>query len=96
VAIGQGTVVMRLTARLSLAFFTISLSLVASPATANEATEGKAIFMKCCASCHGLTGEGNGRLASSLTTPPANLRLLSQRFGNPLPPDVIARYIDSS
>ncbi|HZY60454.1 MAG TPA: hypothetical protein VFE56_11860, partial [Candidatus Binataceae bacterium] len=27
-------------------------------------------------------------------TPPANLRLLSERYGNPLPVDQIARFID--
>ena len=33
-------------------------------------------------------------MASVLTTPPANLRHLSERYGNPLPEDQIARYID--
>ena len=44
--------------------------------------------------CHGLTGEGNGPVARSLVTPPANLRLLSDRYGNPLPGDQVARFID--
>jgi hypothetical protein len=30
----------------------------------------------------------------ALTTPPANLRRLSERFGNPLPEDQVARLID--
>ena len=29
-----------------------------------------------------------------MSTPPANLRLLSDRFGNPLPEDQVARFID--
>jgi hypothetical protein len=29
-----------------------------------------------------------------LTTPPANLRRLSERFGNPLPHEQVARFID--
>jgi hypothetical protein len=29
-----------------------------------------------------------------LATPPANLRRLSERFGNPLPEDQVARFID--
>ena len=33
-------------------------------------------------------------MARALTTPPANLRRLSERFGNPLPEDQVARYID--
>lgn len=52
------------------------------------------MFMQYCASRHGPRGAGNGPLAATLSTPPANLRLLSQRFGNPLPRDVIARFID--
>ncbi len=33
-------------------------------------------------------------MAPALTTPPANLRRLSERFGNPLPEDQVARFID--
>jgi hypothetical protein len=33
-------------------------------------------------------------VAPALTTPPANLRRLSKRFGNPLPEDQVARFID--
>lgn len=85
---------MHLTKGLRFAVCLLSLSLVAGIATADETTEGNAIFLQYCASCHGPKGEGNGPLAPTLTTPPANLRLLSQRFGNPLPQDVIARFID--
>jgi mono/diheme cytochrome c family protein len=85
---------MRLTKGLKFAVCLLPLSLVAGIATADEATEGQAIFLQYCASCHGPKGEGNGPLAQTLTTPPANLRLLSQRFGNPLPQDLIARFID--
>jgi mono/diheme cytochrome c family protein len=70
------------------------LGWVGGAASADQATEGKAIFMQYCASCHGPRGAGNGPLAPTLSTPPANLRLLSQRFGNPLPRDIMARFID--
>lgn len=70
------------------------LGWVGGPASADQTTEGKAMFMQYCASRHGPRGAGNGPLAATLSTPPANLRLLSQRFGNPLPRDVIARFID--
>lgn len=33
-------------------------------------------------------------MARSITTPPANLRRLSERYGNPLPEAQIARFID--
>lgn len=63
-------------------------------ARADEVAEGKAIYQQYCASCHGIRGEGDGYMARALTIPPANLRLLSARYGNPLPEDQIARFID--
>ncbi|MGO9058198.1 MAG: c-type cytochrome [Candidatus Binataceae bacterium] len=60
----------------------------------DDVAQGHAIYEQYCASCHGLTGEGDGPLARSLTTPPANLRLLSDRYGSPLPEDEVARFID--
>jgi mono/diheme cytochrome c family protein len=60
----------------------------------NEVARGREIYLQSCATCHGIAGEGNGPMARALTTPPANLRRLSERFGNPLPEDDIARYID--
>jgi mono/diheme cytochrome c family protein len=67
---------------------------VAMNAVAGDVAQGRAAFVQYCASCHGLTGEGDGPLARILTTPPANLRRLSERYGNPLPADQIARFID--
>ncbi|MGC1678477.1 MAG: c-type cytochrome [Candidatus Binataceae bacterium] len=73
---------------------------VASRAGASDLTRathvahGRAIYQQYCASCHGLTGEGDGPMARVLNSPPANLRLLSERYGNPLPEKAIAQYID--
>jgi mono/diheme cytochrome c family protein len=55
---------------------------------------GRALYVEYCASCHGSSAEGNGPVARALSTPPANLRRLAERFGNPLPEDQVARYID--
>jgi mono/diheme cytochrome c family protein len=63
-------------------------------AQADDVKQGHALFLRYCASCHGLTGEGDGPMARALTTPPANLRMLSDRYGNPLPKDQVARFID--
>jgi mono/diheme cytochrome c family protein len=63
-------------------------------AAADDVADGKAIYVQYCASCHGLKGDGNGPMASVLTTPPTNLRLLSQKYGNPLPANQIAKFID--
>ncbi|HEY2444524.1 MAG TPA: c-type cytochrome, partial [Rhizomicrobium sp.] len=70
-------------------------SLSARALAADEAVaRGRELYLEYCGSCHGLTGEGDGPVAHSLTTPPANLRLLSDRVGNPLPVDQVARFID--
>jgi mono/diheme cytochrome c family protein len=61
---------------------------------ADDVKQRHALYLRYCVSCHGLTGEGDGPMARTLTTPPANLRLLSDRYGNPLPEDQIARFID--
>ena len=66
----------------------------AASAGADDVAQGRQMYLEYCSSCHGLTGEGDGPVAPALTTPPANLRRLSERFGNPLPEDQVARFID--
>jgi len=61
---------------------------------ADEITDGKAIYGQYCAVCHGRSGEGNGPIAGFLTIPPVNLRLLYQKYGNPLSVDQIEKFID--
>ena len=60
----------------------------------DDIARGRALFLRTCASCHGVNADGNGPVARSLSTPPSNLHLLWQRYGNPLPEDQIARFID--
>jgi mono/diheme cytochrome c family protein len=78
-------------------FWFLLLSLLTSTAahaTSSNITRGRTLYLQYCASCHGPTAEGDGPIAHVLTTPPANLRRLSERFGSPLPLDQVARYID--
>ena len=63
-------------------------------AGAGDIAQGRALYLDHCASCHGLNADGQGPVARALSTPPTNLRLLSERYGNPLPEDQIARFID--
>jgi mono/diheme cytochrome c family protein len=63
-------------------------------ASAGDIKQGRAIYQERCASCHGLNADGHGPVAPALSTPPTNLRPLSERYGNPLPADQIARFID--
>lgn len=77
----------------------LGLLFVASLATARTAgtddvAQGRALYLQYCASCHGRNADGNGPMAPALSTPPANLHLLWERYGNPLPDDQIARFID--
>jgi len=63
-------------------------------AGSDDVAQGRATYLEYCAVCHGPVGEGNGPLARSLNTPPTNLRLLSDLYGNPLQEDKVARVID--
>ena len=72
----------------------LSIFGIAASGRADDVAPGRQIYLDRCASCHGLTGEGDGPVAHALSTPPANLRRLSERFGNPLPEDQVARFID--
>ena len=77
----------------TLAGLLLMFGTVAS-AGADDVAQGRQLYLEYCSSCHGLTGEGDGPVAPALTTPPANLRRLSERFGNPLPENQVARFID--
>ena len=50
--------------------------------------------MQYCASCHGVDGTGNGPVAAELSQKPANLRLLGEKYGMPLPGYKLAQIID--
>jgi mono/diheme cytochrome c family protein len=63
-------------------------------AGADDIAQGRALYLRYCASCHGRNGAGDGPLAKVLTTPPTNLRLLSDLYGNPLDENKVARAID--
>jgi mono/diheme cytochrome c family protein len=63
-------------------------------AEGNDALQGQKYFARYCASCHGTTGVGDGPVAKSLVKPPANLRLLADKYGLPLPAAKLADLID--
>jgi len=55
---------------------------------------GAELFGRYCASCHGPEGRGNGPVAPSLRTTPANLRLLASRGDGRFPAADIRQQID--
>ena len=59
-----------------------------------DVTDGKQLFLRYCASCHGTSGAGDGPVAKSLRKPPANLRLLGDKYAMPLPAPALAAFID--
>jgi hypothetical protein len=60
----------------------------------NDMDEGQRLYLQHCAACHGVKGDGHGPLEHELATPPTDLRMLSKRYGKPLPDEQIARFMD--
>ena len=61
---------------------------------AKEQADGAALFRAHCASCHGVSGLGNGAVAKFLKLPPANLTRISARNGGVFPADRVGKTID--
>jgi mono/diheme cytochrome c family protein len=79
---------------LMLAVLILAFAASARAAGPDDVRAGEKYFRRYCASCHGMTGAGDGPVASSLSKPPANLRLLSDKYGSPLPVAKLADIID--
>jgi mono/diheme cytochrome c family protein len=81
---------------LGISFALVAALAVAQPAMAagDDVADGHRYFVRYCASCHGTDGLGDGPVAKSLATPPANLRKLGDKYGMPLPAHRIAEIID--
>jgi mono/diheme cytochrome c family protein len=81
---------------LGISFALGAVLAVAQPAMAagDDVADGHRYFVRYCASCHGTDGLGDGPVAKSLATPPANLRKLGDKYGMPLPAHRIAEIID--
>lgn len=55
---------------------------------------GEPYFRSYCATCHGLSGRGDGPTAMALRTPPADLTGIARRRGGVFPSGEIAKKID--
>lgn len=55
---------------------------------------GKDLYERFCASCHGVTGRGDGPVAASFKVEVPDLTLIARRSKGAYPRDVIARIID--
>jgi mono/diheme cytochrome c family protein len=56
--------------------------------------EGRVLYARYCAACHGLEADGRGPVASVLVRPPTDLRWLGDRYGRPLDAGRLARWVD--
>jgi mono/diheme cytochrome c family protein len=55
------------------------------PSLVIESMRGADLFAFYCASCHGAGGKGDGPVATSLRTPPADLTTIARRAGGTFP-----------
>jgi mono/diheme cytochrome c family protein len=63
------------------------------PAKRTSAASGEEMYKEYCASCHGLSGKGDGPAAPAMKTPPADLTGLSARNGGQFPDSKVAQAI---
>jgi len=59
----------------------------------NAGVSGEHDFNMYCASCHGESGKGDGRIAARLEKKPPDLTRLTQRYGT-FPRDKVIQFID--
>jgi len=81
--------------RCGLLALTMGATGMSSAAHAQEDAElGKREYMRSCASCHGVTGKGDGPIGKSLTKPPADLTKLSENNKGMFPVSRVYAVID--
>jgi len=72
------------------------LALMCASSEAGEPadTSGARLYKEFCATCHGVSGHGNGPVAQSLKQPVPDLTLLANRWGGAFPAEQVHRMID--
>ena len=70
------------------------LSVVAGAGQAQDADEGRVLYEKHCATCHGLDAKGQGPMAGVLVIQPVDLTRLSAQNGDEFPLLQVVRRID--
>jgi mono/diheme cytochrome c family protein len=63
-------------------------------AVPSAAAQGRDLFRAYCASCHGVTGEGNGPAAGALRQRPADLTMYTVQNGGTFPTAKLQRIVD--
>jgi mono/diheme cytochrome c family protein len=87
-------------ASLGLVALAASCSSAAPPAAPASSPDpvlaelGGEVFLRRCASCHGVDGRGDGPASAALRVPPADLTQIAARRGGSFPKGEIARFVD--
>jgi mono/diheme cytochrome c family protein len=55
---------------------------------------GADLYTSYCASCHGVSAQGDGPAAETLRKPPSDLTRLGARWGSPLDKERLANFVD--
>ncbi len=66
----------------------------ATPVAAQDVQQGATLFQYYCATCHGISGTGNGPMSPSLVVQPADLTTLTARNDDVFPVTRVVMRID--
>jgi mono/diheme cytochrome c family protein len=72
----------------------LGMGIVRPMSWAAEGDQGRAYYLRYCASCHGVEGKGDGTVSRSLKVKPANLTQLKKRNNGVFPLDKVIATID--
>ncbi|SMP21872.1 c-type cytochrome [Shimia sagamensis] len=79
---------------MKIGLYALAVTLVAGASFAENVEEGAALYMKHCATCHGIDMDGNGPMAGVLMIKPDNLLTLSSGNSGEFPLVRVIKRID--
>ena len=85
---------MRIAKKAAATALVLAHAAVGAWAQPSSADLGQLEYEGSCASCHGATGKGDGRMRGYLTKPPSDLTTLSKRSGGAFPTQLVWEMID--
>ena len=74
----------------------IGLLVLPAVVAAADVDPGQALYQKYCASCHGMTGKGDGTVAPLMKVKPTDLTKISKESGGEFPTQKITLVIDGT
>lgn len=80
--------------RLAPAWMLLCMALLACAGESGPEPTGQALYLRHCASCHGVSGEGDGPVAAGLQKRPSDLTTIARRSGGRYDEARVLRVID--